>query len=503
MAHPDHDQVIGRLIGARLRGPAGRRPGGTVVAEAHPDAETWAAYLDGGLLPAEVTSLDDHLSGCASCRRLVAAIAPEVSAGVVAATGVAEAPAPARATVIPFPRRHKILAWVTIAAALFLTVTLWSVPWRGRNAPILDMAERAPVAEPAPTASAPTAPAATERSAIAPTATVVSPAPVPADRLAARKRSEQSRDESATAAGAVGGTPPAETARSGATAEEDKRLADAAPPAARTAAPAAAPAANARQIPLQTNAIAVGAARPHGPLANQAANQQQNAPASQASAAPTPSTPVTPVAIVAAPPAPAAAPARAQAEAGAARERRGNEQQAGQLAESVAATGGRAGSRADAATSARAGAAVAGADRDAASPAKDELAKAAFATPLPSFAEPGGRLQWRIAEGRRLESSSDAGVTWTARFTTGRGDRLRAGAAPAIDSAWAVGERGLVLRLSVPGGWTAVARPDAAALVAVSATDGRSARVTTADGRVFETADGGATWTPAPPGGPQ
>jgi photosystem II stability/assembly factor-like uncharacterized protein len=36
----------------------------------------------------------------------------------------------------------------------------------------------------------------------------------------------------------------------------------------------------------------------------------------------------------------------------------------------------------------------------------------------------------------------------------------------------------------------------------VSATDGRSARVTAADGQVFDTADGGATWTPVSPGAP-
>jgi len=475
MAHPDHDQVIGRLVGARLRRTTERRAGGGAMTQAHPDAESWAAYVDGGLLPAEVTSLDEHLSGCASCRRLVAALAPEVSAGVVASTSLADVPAAARATILRFPQRRKILAWASIAAALLLAVvTFRTVSWQGRNAPVLEMAERGPAADAAPTA------------AMAP-----APASGPTDRLA-RKRSEPSREVAAPPRGAP---PNAAPARSPAKPEEDKRLTDAAraavPAQAPAVGPTSTPAVNTRQVPLQTNAIA-GAARPHGPLATQAANQQQNAPAQQASAAPPPGTPATPVAVVAAPPppapAPAAAPARAQGDAGAARERRANEQQsareAGQLTESVIVSGGRA-------------------DAAASNPgAKDELAKAAFAAPLPSFAEPGGRLQWRIAGGRTLESSSDGGTTWNPRFEAGRGDRLRAGTAPAIDSAWAVGERGLVLRLSVPGRWTAVARPDpAAALVAVSATDGRSARVTAADGRVFETADGGATWTPA--GGPQ
>jgi photosystem II stability/assembly factor-like uncharacterized protein len=43
--------------------------------------------------------------------------------------------------------------------------------------------------------------------------------------------------------------------------------------------------------------------------------------------------------------------------------------------------------------------------------------------------------------------------------------------------------------------WRRVAFPEEAALVAVSATDDQTATVTAADGRTFETADGGRTWT--------
>jgi hypothetical protein len=109
------------------------------------------------------------------------------------------------------------------------------------------------------------------------------------------------------------------------------------------------------------------------------------------------------------------------------------------------------------------------------------------------FGEPEGRLRWRIVEGRRLESSSDGGTTWSARFTEASA-RLTAGSAPAIESAWVVGTRGTVLRLAVPGGWTRVARPSDVALVAVSAIDGLRARVTDVNGTSYETSDGGATW---------
>jgi hypothetical protein len=234
---------------------------------------------------------------------------------------------------------------------------------------------------------------------------------------------------------------------------------------------------------------------------NQQAGNQRQIAATAAPALPSPP-PLTAPLPAPMPATPGAAPP-IQAEAAVARERRANEQ----VAEAVTTTSRPAASVAKAPEPARSQAA--GADRESQFRSKDEAAKAAVlgyvASPvlLPSFAEPGGRLRWRIADGRQLESSSDGGTTWKPRYTA-RGDRLRAGTAPAIDSAWAVGERGLVLRFSVPGDWAAVSRAGSMALVAVTATDARSARVTAVDGSVFETIDGGATWTPAAPGaGPQ
>jgi len=42
-----------------------------------------------------------------------------------------------------------------------------------------------------------------------------------------------------------------------------------------------------------------------------------------------------------------------------------------------------------------------------------------------------------------------------------------------------------------------VSRAGTATLIRVTATGSQAARVTAEDGRVFETSDGGATWTPA------
>jgi len=530
MAHPDHDQVIGRLIGARLRGTAARRPAGASAAEPHPDAETWAAYVDGGLLADEVSRLDTHLGACAVCRRLVAGLAPEVSAAAVAPAPAADVPVGRTGVVLPFPRKQ-VFAWMGVAAGLFGAVTLWSVARLGDRPARVAMVDATPVA--APPAAMSAAPAGPAESAVRQSGPTPAPAaPAAPSRQGERRaqdamlEADKSRDDLLRKRLASEEAPPA-------TAPTDK-----------VAAPG--PEANARPVPSQSNALAAGAGRAHGPLNQavsqqagnqqtgnqqtgnqQAGNQPQNAAAAKASppaqgvaVPPPPATaplggamplPVAPAAAAQAPtsapaPRPADAPALADADA---RERRANEA-SGQVAEVVSTTGARVGRREAAKPQPATGAAPAGADREGQGRSKDEDTKslafgsvAAAAPAMPSFAEPEGRLRWRIAEGRRLESSSDGGTTWTRRHPPTR-DRLRAGTAPSIDSAWAVGERGLVLRFAVPGDWTTVKPPVAATLVAVTASDAQTARVTTDDGRIFQTTDGGATWTAVTPGaGPQ
>lgn len=72
---------------------------------------------------------------------------------------------------------------------------------------------------------------------------------------------------------------------------------------------------------------------------------------------------------------------------------------------------------------------------------------------------------------------------------------LTAGSSPSADVCWVVG-RGGVVRRSINGQtWQRVSFPEMADLSGVQATDGRSATVSTADGRSFRTSDGGMTWT--------
>jgi hypothetical protein len=440
MAHPDHDQVIGRLVGARLRGTAEPRPGGAPPAARHPDVETWAAYADGGLRPEEAAELDAHLAGCTVCRQLVAAFAPEVSTGAAVPAGTPDLPAAGPAAVLPFPRRH-VFAWMGVAAALFGAVTLWSVSRLGGDAPVSEGA----------VASRPTA-AAVPRSDRAPDAggAPAIDAPVATGRAG---------DLAATAPRTTPPSPGRDQQRDPATLQRLRQ------PAAERAAFGAQPPADEK--------------RPAQPTTRQQKASGPAPPAESSVTAPTAAAPPLPV-----PQAPA--PSAVAAAAPDARQERANEQEVAGVTASAAYADGRA----------------AASDVMVTTGATSRRAAPASAAALPSFAEPDGRLRWRIANGRRLESSSDGGITWNLRHTV-RGGLLRAGAAPSIDSAWVVGERGLVLRLAVPGGWTVVSPPAAVALIAVSATGAQSARVTAADGRIFETVDGGATWTPVSVGGPQ
>jgi hypothetical protein len=69
--------------------------------------------------------------------------------------------------------------------------------------------------------------------------------------------------------------------------------------------------------------------------------------------------------------------------------------------------------------------------------------------------------------------------------------------APSDSVCWFVGRAGLVLLTTDAGTtFTRVDLPEPLDVVSVSATDGRNATVTTADGRRFRTEDGGRLWRP-------
>lgn len=106
-------------------------------------------------------------------------------------------------------------------------------------------------------------------------------------------------------------------------------------------------------------------------------------------------------------------------------------------------------------------------------------------------------VRWRLAGPGAVERSTDQGASW-ARLETGVAARFTAGSAPSASVCWLVGPRGLVLVTTDARAWQPAASPAADDLVAVDATDARTATVRTADGRAFRTTDGGATWVATP-----
>ncbi len=118
-----------------------------------------------------------------------------------------------------------------------------------------------------------------------------------------------------------------------------------------------------------------------------------------------------------------------------------------------------------------------------------------LATAFREVASSDPAVRWRVGAGGAIHRSTDAGKTWVAH-KSGVTLELVSASAPSRDVCWIVGRSGVVL-LTIDGTtWRRLPFPDPADLRAVVATDARTATVTTRDGRVFRTFDGGVTWQP-------
>lgn len=107
---------------------------------------------------------------------------------------------------------------------------------------------------------------------------------------------------------------------------------------------------------------------------------------------------------------------------------------------------------------------------------------------------PDPSRRWRTHADGVIERSGDGGRTWMPVHAMTEQD-MTAGSSPAPNVCWIVGRRGLVL-ITVDGAtFVRLPSPAAVDLVSVTATDGRNATVTAADGRTFQTTDTGGTWT--------
>ena len=129
-------------------------------------------------------------------------------------------------------------------------------------------------------------------------------------------------------------------------------------------------------------------------------------------------------------------------------------------------------------------------------PAAGPMAKA-MSVSAPALVEivssnPGSR--WRIVNGVTVQRSIDGGSTWQDQETRVSGP-LTAGSSPAASVCWLAGTSGRVIVTADGRSWRRIAFPEAVDLITIRATDAQSATVTTADGRIFSTTDGGQTWS--------
>lgn len=130
--------------------------------------------------------------------------------------------------------------------------------------------------------------------------------------------------------------------------------------------------------------------------------------------------------------------------------------------------------------------------------AQERVAETVAATrnapPAPiDVVSPDGLGSWRVA-GKTIFRSNDGGKTWATERVPVQGE-IAAGASPAPLVAWFVGRGGYILLTTGTNQWRRVIFPEPVDLASINAKNESEAEVTTADGRVFTTADGGRTWT--------
>jgi hypothetical protein len=102
--------------------------------------------------------------------------------------------------------------------------------------------------------------------------------------------------------------------------------------------------------------------------------------------------------------------------------------------------------------------------------------------------------RFRLLRGGGVQRSADAGATWQTE-DTGISDTLTGGSSPSPSVCWLIGPSGAVVLSTDGRSWHRRPFPESVDLRSISASDGDQATVTTADGRVFVTADGGQSWT--------
>jgi hypothetical protein len=114
---------------------------------------------------------------------------------------------------------------------------------------------------------------------------------------------------------------------------------------------------------------------------------------------------------------------------------------------------------------------------------------------------PASSVVWRAGKGGSIERSADGGMTWVSQTSPSQQDWL-AGAVLSDKVCWVAGRKGAIARTVDGERWELIPPPAQAAgagavqpdWTGVTALDALNATVTAADGRKFNTPDGGLTW---------
>jgi len=432
----DRDESVDRLLRGASRGRAAADATGTGCV----DAEVFAAWAEGALPADRALDVERHLADCGRCQAMAAAFAR----ADVAAMTTSEAPAVAPVKVVPFERRNPMRWLLPVAAGtMAATLLVWTAVRNLDKFTPDDTMARSTTAAPADEA-VPASPQGDARQMPA--------LAQPAGNAAAPREAKTTPEANAATAGRIARLEPAP--------KTELALKPPAPAAAPGAPPPAAE--PTRPAPAGTVGGVVGGV-----------------------AAPPPPPPA-----IVPPPAAAQADARAMAEAVQPRvdptpvvaEFSSQTPAMVRGASPIVQTGaGRGG--------ARGGAAGGGA----------AAAKVAAPAQVPAT------TRWRVFSSGRVERSTDNGATWEAATiepsTTGLAGGatppltgLTGGAAPSTLTCWLIGRAGLVLVSTDGRSFTRVTAPTTADLISVQATDARQASVTTANGLVFVTSDGGRSW---------
>ena len=116
---------------------------------------------------------------------------------------------------------------------------------------------------------------------------------------------------------------------------------------------------------------------------------------------------------------------------------------------------------------------------------------------------PGGKQLWRLGPAGSLEHSKDKGLNWMPQISGVYTDLL-AGSAPSARVCWIVGVSGTILRTTDGGThWTKLDSPVTNDLTGVRATDATHAVIWSVPDpqtgliKIYQTSDGGVTWSPA------